>query len=70
MDNPRYVVISMIDEPSGNAASSFQRTAAYTAAPVIRNLVPRIGPMLGVMPDKRRDVNISELTPLLWKAGG
>jgi cell division protein FtsI (penicillin-binding protein 3) len=70
MDNPRYVVISMIDEPAGNAASSFQRTAAYTAAPVIRNLVPRIGPMLGVMPDNKRDVNISELTPLLWKSGG
>lgn len=70
MDNPRYVVISMIDEPAGNAASSFQRTAAYTAAPVISNLVPRIGPMLGVMPDNKRDVNISELTPLLWKSGG
>lgn len=70
MDNPRYVVISMIDEPAGNAASSFQRTASYTAAPVIRKLVPRIGPMLGVMPDNRRDVNISELTPLLWKSGG
>jgi cell division protein FtsI (penicillin-binding protein 3) len=70
MDNPRYIVISMIDEPAGNAASSFQRTAAYTAAPVIRNLVPRIGPMLGVMPDNKRDVNISELTPLLWKSGG
>jgi len=70
MDNPRYVVISMIDEPAGNAASSFQRTASYTAAPVVRNLVPRIGPMLGVMPNERRDVNISELTPLLWKSGG
>lgn len=70
MDNPRYVIISMIDEPAGNAASEFQRTAAYTAAPVIRNLVPRIGPMLGVMPDNKRDVNISELTPLLWKSGG
>lgn len=68
MDKPRYVVIVMIDEPSGNSASSFQRTAGWTAAPVVAKLVPRIGPMLGVIPDDRRDVDVSELMPLLWKA--
>lgn len=68
MDKPRYVVIVMIDEPSGNQASSFQRTAGWTAAPVVARLVPRIGPMLGVIPDDRRDVDVSELMPLLWKA--
>ncbi|MEO1044346.1 MAG: penicillin-binding protein 2 [Pseudomonadota bacterium] len=66
MDNPRYVVVTMLDEPEGTAASSFQRTAGWTAAPVVGRLVPRIGPMLGVVPDDRRDVDISELTPLLW----
>ena len=70
MDKPRYVVIVMIDEPSGNQASSFQRTAGWTAAPVVAKLVPRIGPMLGVIPDDRRDVDVSELMPLLWKAPG
>ncbi|WP_446653574.1 peptidoglycan D,D-transpeptidase FtsI family protein [Blastomonas sp.] len=70
MDKPRYVVIVMIDEPSGNSASSFQRTAGWTAAPVVAKLVPRIGPMLGVIPDDRRDVDVSELMPLLWKAPG
>ena len=29
------------------------------------DLVPRIGPMLGVMPDDTRDVDISDLRPLL-----
>ncbi len=70
MDKPRYVVIVMVDEPSGNQASSFQRTAGWTAAPVVAKLVPRIGPMLGVIPDDRRDVDVSELMPLLWKAPG
>lgn len=70
MDNPRYVVITMLDEPKGSAASSFQRTAGWTAAPVVARLVPRIGPMLGIVPDDRRDVDISELTPLLWSAKG
>lgn len=66
MDNPRYVVIAMLDEPKGTAASSFQRTAGWTAAPIVRKLVPRVGPMLGVIPDEHRDVDVSELTPLLW----
>jgi len=66
MDNPRYVVIAMLDEPKGNAETGFQRTAGWTAAPVVRKVVPRVGPMLGVVPDEHRDVDVSELTPLLW----
>ncbi|ALJ13970.1 peptidoglycan D,D-transpeptidase FtsI family protein [Sphingopyxis macrogoltabida] len=69
MDNPRYVVLAMIDEPKGNAFSSGQRTAGYTAAPVVKKVVMRAGPMLGVFPDETRDVDVSELTPLLWKNG-
>lgn len=65
MDKPRYVVVTMLDEPKGTTASSFQRTAGFTAAPVVGKLVPRIGPMLGVMPDDTRDVDISDLRPLL-----
>lgn len=69
MDNPRYVILVMIDEPKGNAFSSGQRTAGYTAAPVVRKVVTRAGPMLGVFPDESRDVDVSELTPLLWRNG-
>ena len=70
MDNPRYAIIIMLDEPKGNAESAYQRTAGWTAAPVVRKLVPRVGPMLGVVPDEHRDVDVSELTPLLWKPKG
>ncbi|PKP98587.1 MAG: peptidoglycan glycosyltransferase [Alphaproteobacteria bacterium HGW-Alphaproteobacteria-13] len=69
MDNPRYVIVAMIDEPKGNAYSSGQRTAGWTAAPVVRKVVTRAGPMLGVFPDESRDVDVSELTPLIWKRG-
>ena len=65
MDNPRYVVIAMLDEPRGTVASSFQRTAAWNAAPIVGKLVPRIGPILGVQPDEHRDVDISDLKPLV-----
>lgn len=67
MDAPRYVVVVVVDEPKGTIASSFQRTAAFTAAPIVGKLVPRIGPMLGVQPDERRDVDISDLRFLVDK---
>ncbi len=70
MDNPKYVIVTMLDEPKGTAESSFQRTAGWTAAPIVRKLVPRIGPMLGIYPDEHRDVDVSELTPLLWQPKG
>lgn len=65
MDNPRYVIVAMLDEPKGTTATSFQRTAAWNAAPVVGRLVPRIGPMLGVRPDSHADVDISDLRPLI-----
>ena len=67
LDAPRYVVVIVLDEPKGTVASSFQRTAGYTAAPIVGKLVPRIGPMLGVQPDERRDVDISDLRYLVDK---
>ena len=65
MDKPRYVVIAMMDEPQGTEATSFQRTAAWNSAPVISRVVPRIGPLLGIMPDETRDIDISDLKPLV-----
>ena len=68
MDNPRYVVLTMLDEPQGTTASSFQRTAAWNAAPIVGRLVPRIAPLLGVLPDENRDVDVSDLMRLLPEA--
>ncbi len=65
MDNPRFVVIAMLDEPQGTVASSFQRTAAWNAAPIVGRLVPRIGPQLGVLPDANRDIDLTDLRPLV-----
>jgi cell division protein FtsI (penicillin-binding protein 3) len=70
MDHPRYVVIAMLDEPQGTPATSFQRTAAWNAVPVVGRLIPRIGPLLGVMPDATRDVDISDLAPLVADPDG
>ncbi|AKH42391.1 cell division protein FtsI (penicillin-binding protein 3) [Altererythrobacter atlanticus] len=69
MDKPRYVVIAMLDEPKGTIASSYQRTAAWNAAPIVGRLVPRIGPLLGVLPDDTRDIDLTDLEPLVPLAG-
>lgn len=67
MDAPRYVVIAMLDEPKGSAQSYGLRTAAWTVAPVASRVIARIGPLLGITPDTSRDVDVSELAPLIWK---
>ncbi len=70
MDNPRYVVIGMVDEPKGSAISHGQRTAAFTVAPAVGRIIARAGPMLGIVPDDDRDIDVSDLRPLVWKAKG
>jgi cell division protein FtsI (penicillin-binding protein 3) len=65
MDDPRYVVVVMMDEPQGSARFPGVRTAAYTAAPVVKAFVARAGPLLGVYPEANRDIDISELMPLV-----
>ncbi|MBK7162345.1 MAG: penicillin-binding protein 2 [Sphingomonadales bacterium] len=70
MDNPRYIIVAMVDEPKGSAETGFQRTAGWTAAPIVRRTVERIGPQLGIIPDTHRDVDVSELMPLLWSPKG
>ena len=70
MDHPRYVVLASIDEPQGTQATSGQRTAAWNAAPAVGRLIPRIGPLLGVVPDAKRDVDISDVAPLVASGDG
>ncbi|MBA15626.1 MAG: peptidoglycan glycosyltransferase [Sphingomonas sp.] len=66
MDAPRYVVIAMLDSPIGNAQSHGQRTAGWTTTPVVGRVIQRTGPLLGVIPDANRDVDLSQFAPLIW----
>jgi cell division protein FtsI (penicillin-binding protein 3) len=63
MDAPRYVVLVMMDAPRPTEANSMVTTAAYTAAPVVSRVISRTGPLLGVIPSDRRDIDTSELMP-------
>ncbi len=48
MDKPRYVVLSIIDAPMTGEKGG--RQAAFTAAPIVREIIGRAGNMLGVQP--------------------
>ena len=65
MDNPRYVVVAMLDSPKGTADTYGFTTAAWTVAPVVSKVISRTGPMLGVIPDENRDRDGSRLLPLI-----
>ena len=50
MDRPRYVVFAMVDEPKGTKETYGYATGGWVAAPVVRAVVERVAPLLGVMP--------------------
>ncbi|MGK2921971.1 MAG: peptidoglycan D,D-transpeptidase FtsI family protein [Methyloceanibacter sp.] len=49
-DDPRYVVLVMLDEPQRVAVTKGYATAGWNAAPTVGKIVARIGPILGVPP--------------------
>jgi cell division protein FtsI (penicillin-binding protein 3) len=63
MDEPRYVIVAMLDEPKAIKETYGFRTAGWNVAPVISKTVSRIAPVLGVVPDNRRDANLAEVLP-------
>ena len=61
MDEPRYVVIAMLDEPKATKETYGFHTAGWNVAPVVKKVVARIGPLLGVIPDAAREVDMAEV---------
>jgi cell division protein FtsI (penicillin-binding protein 3) len=50
MNDPRYVILALVDEPHGNKESHDYATAGWTVAPATSRIVQRIAPLLGVAP--------------------
>lgn len=51
IDNPRYAVLAMLDEPQGIPESHGYATGGWTAAPVVAAVVEQMGPMYRIAPD-------------------
>ena len=65
MDEPRYVVVVMLDEPQATAETFGFTTAGWNVAPVVSKTISRIAPMLGVRPDMNREPNMAEVLPFV-----
>lgn len=52
IDDPRYVVFVMVDEPKPAADSYGYATAGWVAAPAVGRVITNMGAVLGLMPDK------------------
>jgi cell division protein FtsI (penicillin-binding protein 3) len=65
MDRPRYVVLVMLDAPKGNEETAFQTTAAWTAAPVVKNVIARTGALLGIIPSATQDIDLTGMRHLV-----
>ncbi|WP_281300445.1 MULTISPECIES: penicillin-binding protein 2 [unclassified Iodidimonas] len=50
MDDPRYLVFVMIDEPQGIKSTWNYAGGGWTAAPTVADVILRIAPLLGVRP--------------------
>jgi cell division protein FtsI (penicillin-binding protein 3) len=67
MDEPRYVVVAMLDDPKATADTYGFHTAGWNVAPVVSRVVSRTGALLGVAPDPSREVNLAEVLPYVQR---
>jgi cell division protein FtsI (penicillin-binding protein 3) len=65
MDEPRYVMVMMLDDPKATAETYGFHTAAWNIGPAFGVAVSRIAPMLGVRPDRNREPDMSGVLPFV-----
>jgi cell division protein FtsI (penicillin-binding protein 3) len=59
MNDPRYVILAMVDEPKPNARSHGYATGGWVAAPAIARIVQRMAPLVGMPPLPESDAAAS-----------
>ena len=57
----RIACFGMLDEPKATKETYGFHTAGWNVAPVVKQVVARIGPLLGVAPDEGRDVDLTDV---------
>jgi cell division protein FtsI (penicillin-binding protein 3) len=61
MNDPKYLILTLVDEPHPNKQSHGYATAGWTVVPATSHIVQRIAPLLGVQP-------VDESSPAITKA--
>ncbi len=63
VNNPQYVLVVTLDEPSDNVDSQPRRTAGYTAVPVAAEIIRRAAPLLGMRPEVDQPPQLAVTAP-------
>lgn len=64
MNDPRYLVMVMIDEPQGNKETHGFTTGGWVSAPVVGRIVAQMGPLYGIIPHKPDEPEIKRALSL------
>ena len=68
INNPRYVVLIVLDDPKGNKETGFKGTGGLVAAPTFKEIVGRIAPILKVSPVNEAEYD-QRWTPQMVNSG-
>ncbi|WP_128253561.1 peptidoglycan D,D-transpeptidase FtsI family protein [Falsirhodobacter deserti] len=60
-NDPKYVLVVTLDEPSDNTLSKPRRAAGWTAVPVAAEVIRRVVPLMGLRPVEAEDVSGDQL---------
>ncbi|MFC3053029.1 peptidoglycan D,D-transpeptidase FtsI family protein [Kordiimonas pumila] len=67
MDDPQYVVFALLDEPKGTKETYGFASGGWVAAPVVRNVILRTAPLLGVAPENEDEGLYQKLALMIEK---
>lgn len=62
MNDPRYVVLAMLDEPVGNKRTFNYATGGWVAAPAVGKVISAMAPMLGLAPVSEAGFETPDIT--------
>jgi cell division protein FtsI (penicillin-binding protein 3) len=60
MNDPRYAVYMMLDEPHGNKSTYGYSTAGWVAAPEAGRVIARMAPMMGMLPNTQDTAEVNQ----------
>ncbi|MBK1662611.1 peptidoglycan D,D-transpeptidase FtsI family protein, partial [Paracraurococcus ruber] len=69
MNQPRYAIYVMVDEPKPNARSHGYATAGWVAAPAAGSVIGRVAPILGMVPETERIPQIQQTIAIPLQPG-
>ena len=69
MNDPKFVMLTLVDEPKGNKESHGYATAGWTVAPATSRIIERIAPLLGVAPVDENSPQITQALQIESLAG-